>query len=114
MLCTNGTECLTCDPTKLRVYDGTTKLCSCKGGYYEDSLTHLCTLCNYKCLNCLDENRCSSCPYNRIQNLIDNTCNCPDGTFDNGGSAVCLSCDVRCLTCTSATTCSSCLTSNFR
>ena len=47
--CSAGTEtdCLTCDSTKHRTFDDTTKKCLCDGGFYDDGENEECKACDH-------------------------------------------------------------------
>lgn len=82
----------------------------CTTGYYGNTVTQRCTICNRRCTKCRSQMKCTSCrsPYF----LYDTNCisDCPPGHFraQGNGSRHCLPCGPNCNSCIDRRYCFSC------
>lgn len=107
------TDCLSCITSYYLKSDPGPSSCvtSCLDGYYKNTTTFTCQVCDPKCKTCFGngKNQCLSCQTG--ENLLENTCintDCPAGYFCE--KFVCLKCDATCKTCSglSSSECLSC------
>ena len=99
-LCTVCEDYRTCTSCVANAEVNSESVCECSAGYYWDSLSETCSMCDSLCQRCTGPtlNDCY-CGENSYQEGYQ--CICNEGyTMDN---AVCLACDYRCLTCSGLT-----------
>ena len=83
--------------------------CTCNQGYYLNSLTRSCDLCDFTCLACSSTKACTSCkPYAA---LIEHICVCQVGYY--GAADDCKSCSWGCQVCSNNESCERCLLGYF-
>lgn len=123
--CSDGISCDTCNAAKFRQDNGTTNLCSCLTGYYDDSVNELCPQCNLTCLTCINSFTCSSCDSARMRTLnstpdyagnINYKCPCLYKYYSPAPNLSCLPCHYSCAVCSSASSnnCLYCTTNAHR
>jgi len=117
------TECLSCyhdlGISTETYYLTTNKFCYsvCPDGYYEDTITLECELCNSLCKTCeISSTNCTSCVANSTAKFLNltasnvGTCLAACPTFSYADAlGLCVPCESPCNDCSSKTLCNSCL-----
>lgn len=94
----SASNCIICkieEGRKTTPYD-----CTCKDGYYEDSVTKNCIKCPSNCNTCTDgSGNCTSCSNDRpVLDVNDPTCGCASTSFENPDGS-CTACISPCMEC---------------
>lgn len=110
------TTCSSCLPaaytSNITLYrPSSTCLQTCPDGYYANTTTMSCELCNSNCTKCLAlATNCSACSPTSNTYLYGNSCTdtCPSSFYKNVTTVACVQCPVGCSTCINSTYCLTC------
>ncbi|KAL4470078.1 hypothetical protein ABPG72_008737 [Tetrahymena utriculariae] len=118
---TASNACISCSASNQRTYNSSTNRCDCNDGYYDDTLSPLCSPCNFTCKTCIkgDANSCTSCDsvnFFRQYNQAQQSCECQNGYYSQLGIQRCQPCHFTCSTCNGSAenNCQSCLLESKR
>ncbi|KAL4504526.1 hypothetical protein ABPG72_009972 [Tetrahymena utriculariae] len=94
-------NCLTCQFAE-------NQCTSCKDGYFLNNANQ-CQQCIQPCLNCIDQNKCTSCVKGDkfVYNNTNNSCQCQDGYYLD--QSTCKYCPLTCSKCNSSSQCTECV-----
>ena len=114
-----ATNCLTCYTGKYLLAANNSCVSCNIDGYYQDTGTQTCKLCDTSCKTCSGTaaTNCLSCPTGKYLLAANNSCvSCDvDGYFQDTDTQTCKACHASCKTCsgTASTNCLSCYSGKF-